>query len=561
MASVRPREGQEEQLPEPGRVKSVRRDLLVHIDHGMAHKLQQEEYNQHCGLNRQHNRTIREDIPVAKVVQTEEEKRLQMERMRQLESLRRQERNDEIVAKQIHARLQLERQEQQRRALEDEDVARHVMTDMVLSEQERVRKAHEDEIVARQVMAELMLEEQQKSDSTETEDQKIAMELQQKEKAKYERHLQRRRERELAKERQRLERELEQTAAQLSPGIGAAGTRERISPERALRNDGKIEDRGDFSDFYVQPSTEMTEEEQHELQRHQDEELARLLQEQEHKRGASATKDTQKVIEQQDAELARIIQEQEKLKARKIREKYKQRQMSLQQKQEQTTEGPERSRSLHDRPRPRGHDLVAQEVIEASGERHSNSSLERPSHGSIERSERPSFGSNERRHRSDRNTNNSVDQDSPRRFQAEPLSSPSHSSNGTQLYRREESHSPEVTTGASSGPFNIAEVIDPTFRRNKNPDTRVPYVESSEPEPLEVQTWDHHPVSSNQSNEVNDPPHITSYDDTPEEERPDSPVLMPVAGQRRTPPDKSKRNSGSGKKTPGNSKRSSCKQQ
>ncbi|CAH1773202.1 unnamed protein product [Owenia fusiformis] len=536
MASVRPREGQEEQLPEPGRVKSVRRDLLVHIDHGMAHKLQQEEYNQHCGLNRQHNRTIREDIPVAKVVQTEEEKRLQMERMRQLESLRRQ-------------------------ALEDEDVARHVMTDMVLSEQERVRKAHEDEIVARQVMAELMLEEQQKSDSTETEDQKIAMELQQKEKAKYERHLQRRRERELAKERQRLERELEQTAAQLSPGIGAAGTRERISPERALRNDGKIEDRGDFSDFYVQPSTEMTEEEQHELQRHQDEELARLLQEQEHKRGASATKDTQKVIEQQDAELARIIQEQEKLKARKIREKYKQRQMSLQQKQEQTTEGPERSRSLHDRPRPRGHDLVAQEVIEASGERHSNSSLERPSHGSIERSERPSFGSNERRHRSDRNTNNSVDQDSPRRFQAEPLSSPSHSSNGTQLYRREESHSPEVTTGASSGPFNIAEVIDPTFRRNKNPDTRVPYVESSEPEPLEVQTWDHHPVSSNQSNEVNDPPHITSYDDTPEEERPDSPVLMPVAGQRRTPPDKSKRNSGSGKKTPGNSKRSSCKQQ
>ena len=54
---------------------------------------------------------------------------------------------------------------------------------------------------------------------------------------------------------------------------------------RVLRTDGRLEDEGDFSDFYIQPTDDMDRFEQRELQELQDEELARLLQDQEKKVG------------------------------------------------------------------------------------------------------------------------------------------------------------------------------------------------------------------------------------------------------------------------------------
>ena len=50
-------------------------------------------------------------------------------------------------------------------------------------------------------------------------------------------------------------------------------------------------------------------------------EIARLLQEQEHKRGGHLKLDKLKAIEAQDAELARVMQEQEKLKEKKRKQK------------------------------------------------------------------------------------------------------------------------------------------------------------------------------------------------------------------------------------------------
>jgi hypothetical protein len=44
----------------------------------------------HYDKNRYHRRTVREDIPVAKVVQTEEEIELQKERLRKLAALQAQ---------------------------------------------------------------------------------------------------------------------------------------------------------------------------------------------------------------------------------------------------------------------------------------------------------------------------------------------------------------------------------------------------------------------------------------------------------------------------------------
>lgn len=87
---------------------------------------------------------------------------------------------------------------------------------------------------------------------------------------------------------------------------------------------GRIEDDGDFSDFYNLPNNLDPKHRQF-LQEVQDEELAKLIQEQEHKRTkAEVDKDKLKEIEEQDRRLAQIIQEQEKLKLRKAKQKKKQ---------------------------------------------------------------------------------------------------------------------------------------------------------------------------------------------------------------------------------------------
>ncbi|XP_012941379.1 uncharacterized protein LOC106012578 [Aplysia californica] len=93
-------------LPPKGRVQSVRQQWSVHEDGALAYRIQNEEIDQHYGLNRFHRRTVREDIPVAKVVQTEEECRQQEERMMELAALKAQADEDEKMAKQMSHRLQ-----------------------------------------------------------------------------------------------------------------------------------------------------------------------------------------------------------------------------------------------------------------------------------------------------------------------------------------------------------------------------------------------------------------------------------------------------------------------
>lgn len=46
--------------------------------------------DRHYGLNRFNRRTVREDIPIAKIVQTDEEVRQQNERFEQLQALQAQ---------------------------------------------------------------------------------------------------------------------------------------------------------------------------------------------------------------------------------------------------------------------------------------------------------------------------------------------------------------------------------------------------------------------------------------------------------------------------------------
>ena len=102
---------------------------------------------------------------------------------------------------------------------------------------------------------------------------------------------------------------------------------------------GDIVDISDLTEFCMKPPDDLTEEEKRIFLEEQDAELARFLQKQE----ASRNQGKKSVIESHDAEIARILQEQEKAKARKLREKARQRAIQRQQLQEQrdqATSGP-----------------------------------------------------------------------------------------------------------------------------------------------------------------------------------------------------------------------------
>ncbi|WAR14626.1 hypothetical protein MAR_004731 [Mya arenaria] len=248
-------------LPVRGKVQQVRQEWAVHEDGAFAYQLQNEEIDRHYGMNRFNRRTVREDIPIAKIVQTDEEIREQNERFEQLQT-----------------------------------------------------EAHRMAI--------------------ELTDEEFAKSIQEKEKLKYERHLEKKRLKNLKKEREQIERtqqqrteeaglHLRQTSGSTEgledsfQDLDLEGQTTRVTPG------GAIEDDGDFSDFYCLPEN-VDPLHRQAVQEAQDEELARLLQEQEHKRTkAEVDKSKLREIEEQDKRLAEIMQEQEKIRLKKAKQKYR----------------------------------------------------------------------------------------------------------------------------------------------------------------------------------------------------------------------------------------------
>ncbi|XP_029651645.1 zinc finger CCCH domain-containing protein 13 isoform X2 [Octopus sinensis] len=261
--------------------KGVCQKWSEHEDGVLAYRLQNEEISSHYGRNRFNRRVARNDVPIAKVIQIEEEKKHQEERMQQL--------------KLLHQRSQ------------------------------------EDQKIAQQVYQEFLKQEQNDKSVMECDDEELARQMQEKEKRKYDRYLEKKRERQLKREREKIEKKLAEQSEEarlttFSPDA-VEDLRENVDnlhlktpPSNVkVRHSGQLEDNGDFSDFYVLPPTaDVTE--QKLLQEYQDEELAQLIQEQEHKR-TKAIVDQRKLreIELHDARLAEIIQEQEKIKSRRVR--------------------------------------------------------------------------------------------------------------------------------------------------------------------------------------------------------------------------------------------------
>lgn len=137
---------------------------------------------------------------------------------------------------------------------------------------------------------------------------------------------------------------------------GANGTTSNGSHGRSRfrsGHHGDIVDISDLTEFCMKPPDDLTEEEKRIFLEEQDGELARFLQKQEASRNQS--KDSKSVIESHDAEIARILQEQEKAKARKLREKARQRAIQRQQLQEQRDQASSGPSAIGNRVQSDGH--------------------------------------------------------------------------------------------------------------------------------------------------------------------------------------------------------------
>ncbi|KAI0236926.1 hypothetical protein LSAT2_012572 [Lamellibrachia satsuma] len=86
------------EVPQPTKVNEVCQKWMVHEDSCFANRLQSNEFEQKYDLNRFNRRTVRTDIPVARVVQSEEEIRQQQEQMEQLQRNREITQADEAMA-------------------------------------------------------------------------------------------------------------------------------------------------------------------------------------------------------------------------------------------------------------------------------------------------------------------------------------------------------------------------------------------------------------------------------------------------------------------------------
>ena len=246
----------------------------------------------HYEGNRCKNRTVREDLPLARGLQRSEE--------------------EEATA----VRLSYER---------------------ILEEQ-----LEEDERVAREIQDRL-LQQDYSQRRTEEEDERLAKRLAEKERARLIR-------KRLEREKQQVERlnsQITTTGANtgtaspnsvdnhemgaIAQSVDALHIRDRQSV--SLPSD---DDELDLSEFCLQPPPNLSPEELRIFLEEQDAEIARLLQQQEMKRKGTVDKEKLARIEAQDFEIAKLLQKQEKERVRRLKERAKQKQLQKQLEANQT---------------------------------------------------------------------------------------------------------------------------------------------------------------------------------------------------------------------------------
>ncbi|GFS33443.1 hypothetical protein NPIL_546411 [Nephila pilipes] len=257
-------------IPE-GKVESVCKEWLVREDGVLAYKLQTEEIQHHYGHNKERNQLVRSDFLEARTAQKSEE---------------------------------------------EEAAAMQMAYEKMLKEQE-----DEDAFLAQQLQEKILQEELERQKKIEEEDQRIALELQKKEKLR----LQRKRE-------EREMRQAEKARAELS-GASNSSSIKSMEDVIGMREAATSPLETNFSLLSLEPPDNLSPEEFQEFVQLRDAELAKLLQEQEAKTQIESKDDRQIAIEAQDRELAKMLQEQERARARKARERARQK-AALAQQQE-----------------------------------------------------------------------------------------------------------------------------------------------------------------------------------------------------------------------------------
>uniref|UniRef100_A0A671YZ11 Coiled-coil domain containing 50a n=1 Tax=Sparus aurata TaxID=8175 RepID=A0A671YZ11_SPAAU len=104
----------------PG-VKEVCRDFAVLEDHCLAYNLQEQEIESHLASNVNKSRLVQKDLQVAKKLQEEEDKRAKVQSQKQFVELDLSERQDNEIAQEIQE--ELVRQAEQQRQQEEKDAA------------------------------------------------------------------------------------------------------------------------------------------------------------------------------------------------------------------------------------------------------------------------------------------------------------------------------------------------------------------------------------------------------------------------------------------------------
>lgn len=263
-------------LPQRGRVTEVCREWLMHEDQALAYRLQNEEYQNHLLTNRERNQLLRQDTPKAREEQIREDHQAAIAQTALELSLAQQEARDADLAANLSLQLnvkELEKKHQQ----EEQDM---MFARTLMEEEKETRRQHRE---LRQVEREAAYL------GINTGNDNVA----------------------LLSRKERRERNASRNGA--SEGSAPASS------------SGVSSDLSDLSDFCLQPTEDMDEEEQRALQEEQDADQDGK------RRGDLLHQDQLLAIEAQDRELAKVLQEQERAKAKKARQKARQKALQKQQ--------------------------------------------------------------------------------------------------------------------------------------------------------------------------------------------------------------------------------------
>lgn len=181
----------EDELPDANVIRSNFRERE---DHSLAHRLQEQEFEDHFNCNVQQRRTARVDVGVAKNLQKAEVKRYKEEESLRRGELLTKEEQDREHAKQIAQVLKEEEDIQMALKMQDENIAKKMFDDEQKQITLRKQQEQEDSHLARQasVKEEQAIKERKKKEIqlSEAEIKRMEMkEKQQLEKKRHEEHL------------------------------------------------------------------------------------------------------------------------------------------------------------------------------------------------------------------------------------------------------------------------------------------------------------------------------------------------------------------------------------